>query len=118
MKNFSFLLEILLLISVVCLCFAEGVFVYDAQGRRNPFVPLVTSDGRLIKIEKKQPQEGVLLEGIIYDTHGISYAIVNGAVVKVGDKIGDYQILKIAEKKVIFIKEGELIEVLLKEAQE
>jgi type II secretory pathway component PulC len=44
----------------------------------------------------------------------LSYAIVDSSVVKIGDVIGDYQVLKIEEDRVVFIKEGQIKEVLLK----
>lgn len=89
--------------------------VYDSGGRRNPFIPLVTPDGRLLKLESQGPDSGLSLEGIIYDERGLSYAIVNGEIVKVSDKVGDYQVLKIEEGKVTLIKDGEATEVELKE---
>lgn len=110
-------------LTILLLCFlclfsislAQEQFVYDAKGKRNPFIPLVTPDGRLLKLEKEETASGLLLEGIIYDEHGLSYAIVNGAVVRVSDKVGDYQVLKIEKNKVIFIKSGQTLEVELKE---
>ena len=98
--------------------FAQDEFKYDAKEKRNPFIPLVTPDGRLISnLEKKEGAVGLSLEGIIYDKGGLSYAIVNGVVVKISDKVGDYQVLKIEEKRVIFIKEGEPLEVELKKEE-
>jgi hypothetical protein len=100
----------LLLVAVLSLLssFAQEEFVYDSKGRRNPFIPLVTPDGRLLKLDKEEKAKGELaIEGIIYDKNGMSFAIVNGAVVGVGDYVGDYQVLKIEGSKVIFIKEGQ-----------
>ncbi|HTZ11193.1 MAG TPA: hypothetical protein VMD04_02285 [Candidatus Margulisiibacteriota bacterium] len=88
--------------------FAQEEFTYDSMGKRNPFIPLVTSDGRLLKLDKEEKTKGDLaIEGIIYDKNGRSFAIVNGAVVGVGDYVGDYQVLKIESRKVVFIKEGQ-----------
>jgi hypothetical protein len=98
-----------------CNLFAQEQFTYDAKGKRDPFIPLVTPDGRLLKLEKEETASGLLLEGIIYDEHGLSYCLVNGEVVRVSDKIGDYQVLKIEKNKVIFIKSGQTLEVELKE---
>ena len=97
--------------------FAQEQFVYDAKGRRNPFIPLVTSDGRLLKLDKEQTQQDLLVEGIIYDKQGRSYAIVNGSILGIGDSIGDYQVLKIQDKKVAFIKDGIIREVEIKNIQ-
>jgi len=106
------------LCSVLCApLHGQEQFVYDAKGKRNPFIPLVTPDGRLLKLEKEETLSGLLLEGIIYDEHGLSYCLVNGEVVRVSDKIGDYQVLKIEKNKVIFIKGGQTLEVELKEEE-
>jgi hypothetical protein len=66
-------------------------------------------------MEQQEGLAGLSLEGIIYDKNGVSYAIVNGEILKIGDNVGDYQILKIENNKVIFIKDGEPTEVELKE---
>ena len=95
--------------------FAQNEFVYDDHGKRDPFIPLVTADGRLVKLEDETSKTTALaIEGIMYDKHGISYALVNGEVVKIGDTIGGYQILRIEKNKVVFIKEGEMTEIELK----
>jgi hypothetical protein len=109
---------IFFIILVAVKSFAAGEFTYDAKGRRNPFTPLVTADGRLLKSGAEEESGGLLLEGIIYDKRGSSYAIVNAEIVKIGDKIGDYQVLKIQENKVVFIKEGEPLEIELKKEEE
>jgi hypothetical protein len=95
--------------------FAQEEFTYDAKGKRNPFIPLVTPQGRLLKLDKSEATsvEGLVVEGIIYDKFGRSFAIVNTNVVGIGDVVGDYQVLKIQENKVIFIKDGEPLEVEL-----
>ncbi len=99
----------------LALVFAQDGFKYDAKGKRNPFIPLVTPEGRLLKLDKQEtaPAGGLLIEGIIYDKFGRSFAIVNTEVVAIGDMIGDFQVLKILDNKVIFVKDGELQEVEL-----
>lgn len=96
---------------------AQEQFVYDAKGKRNPFIPLITSGGRLLKLEQENSPEGLLLEGIIYDKQARSYALVNGAVVGIGDAVGDYTVLKIEEDRVVFIKDGEPKEIELKKEE-
>ncbi|MFA5093248.1 MAG: hypothetical protein WC543_04840 [Candidatus Omnitrophota bacterium] len=116
--NKKFLITLFLLFSGLTLAFAQGEFVYDAKGKRNPFIPLVTPEGRLIKLDKLEATstDGLSIEGIIYDKQGRSFAIVNTDVVGVGDMAGEYQVLKIYENKVVFIKDGEPFEVdLVKE---
>lgn len=108
----------LFFVFLFCFSFAQVDFVYDSKGERNPFMPLVTPEGRFIKIKSRSITEGLELEGIIYDKIALSYALVNGSVVKVGDFVGDYQVVKIEEKKVIFMKEGQPFEVELKKEGE
>jgi len=106
------------LCSVLCApLHAQEQSTYNAKGKRDPFIPLVTPDGRLLKLEDEKSASQLLLNGIIYDKHGLSYAIVNGEVVKVSDRIGEYQVLKIEKNKVTFIKGGEITEVELKEEE-
>jgi len=96
----------------------EPEYTYDDSGKRNPFLPLVTSDGRLVKIEEEQGEGlGIALEGIIYDKSGLSYAIVNANVVKIGDKIGDYQVYRIDQNRVVFLKDSEPVEVYLEKEE-
>lgn len=112
--NKKFLL-IFLVLAVPFIVFSQEEFVYDAKGRRNPFIPLVTPEGRLLKLDKQNTASsgGLALEGIIYDKLGRSFAIVNTSVVGVGDSVGDYQVLRILEDRVILIKDGEPLEIEL-----
>ncbi|OGX15698.1 MAG: hypothetical protein A2166_02915 [Omnitrophica WOR_2 bacterium RBG_13_41_10] len=114
----SFALCFLLLsFNFYLLSYAQEDFVYDAKNKRDPFIPLVTSDGRLLKLEQQEGTQGLLLEGIIYDDKGISCAIVNGEVVRVGDEAGGFQVLKIQKDKVVFIKDGQPTEIELKKEE-
>ena len=92
-------------------------FIYDAKGKRNPFIALVTPDGQLLQLEKNEATGDLALEGIIYDERGLSYAIVNTKVVKIGDTVDSYQVLKIEKNKVIFIRDGQPREVELKKEE-
>ncbi len=104
------------LVTACASAFCQEDFVYDSKGKRNPFIPLVSSEGRLLKLDKREAAAGsgdLSLEGVIYDKFGRSFAIVNSTVVGIGDSVGDYQVLKIYANKVIFIKDGEPLEVEL-----
>ena len=92
------------------------VFVYDAKGKRDPFMPLVMADGRIVNLESYGTNEGgIRIEGIIYDEGGFSYAIVNATIVKPGDCVGEYQLIEIQPKKIIFLKSNQRIEMGLRE---
>ncbi|MDD4899676.1 MAG: hypothetical protein PHT31_04700 [Candidatus Omnitrophica bacterium] len=90
---------------------------YNAKGRRDPFTPLVTSDGRLLKLDIDEKPSALRVEGLIHDEAGLSYAIVNGAIVKVGDAVAGYQILKIETNKVVFIKDGQISQIVIKKEE-
>jgi hypothetical protein len=96
---------------------AQESFKYDAKGERNPFMPLVTSDGRLLQLDKSEKKTEIAIEGIIFDPYGVSYAIVNGAVVNVGDFVGNKQVLKIEKDKLFFVEEGQVSELELKKEE-
>ncbi len=96
---------------------AQDEFVYEAGDLRNPFMALVTSDGRLVKLESPEKKGEIALEGIIYDKHGLSYAVANGSVVKIGDFVGGYQVLKIEQNKISLIKQGQVKEIELKKEE-
>jgi len=89
----------------------EQRFTYDSKGKRNPFIALLTADGRLIKLDKEEAKGDLQVEGIIFDKRGRSYAIVNSSVVGIGDSVGAYQVLKIENNKVVFIKEDKITEI-------
>jgi len=97
---------------------AEEEFIYDDQGKRNPFIPLVTQDGRLLKLDKEEGVKGLSLEGIVYDAKGSSYAMVNGDIVRPGQRVGQYVVFKIEPDKIIFLKDGEPVELELKEGEQ
>ncbi len=116
-KILSLILCFYALQSAFCIfAFAQERLVYDDQGKRNPFIPLVTSSGRIINLDQESNSE-LRLDGIIYDGRGLSYAIVNQEVVRISDWVGNYQVLKIEKNKVIFLKNGEPKEVELKKEE-
>lgn len=106
---------VFLSLRLVC---AQEEFVYDAMGKRNPFIALVTPDGRLLKLEQEEGEKALVLEGIIYDKSGTSYAIINGGIVKEGETVGAAKVYKIDPDRVFFIKEGQEISVILKKEEE
>jgi len=109
---------VFVVLTTISLALAQQTFKYDVQGRRNPFISLVTSDGRLLKLDIVEKSGKFSLEGIIFDKNGISLAVINGVVVKVGDLIDGYTVLKVENNKVILIKDGEMRELELKKEGE
>ncbi|MFH0827329.1 MAG: hypothetical protein V1923_05560 [Candidatus Omnitrophota bacterium] len=79
----------------------------QAKASRNPFMPLVTSDGRLISLDREKAKSDLIVEGTVFDKYGRSYAVVNSLVVEVGDTIDDFRVLKVEQGKVTFMKDGQ-----------
>src|SRR3989338_7663815 len=93
------------MISSVGAVFAEDA-LYDAHGKRDPFIPLVTMSSRessgLVGVEGA---DDITIEGIVYDPKG-SVIIINGSVMKEGDELGNIRVLKIESKGVRFLLNG------------
>jgi hypothetical protein len=90
---------------------------YDAAQMRNPFLPLVTRDGRLLKAEITGENKNLNLEGIIYDKSGLSFAMINGQAVKIGDSVNDYRVLRIDPDRIVLLKDGETLDLVLKKEE-
>lgn len=99
---------------------AEPVYTYDAKGRRDPFIALVTpkaptptakakGSGGLATVEISE----LKLSGIIWDPRGY-YALVEtpsglGYVLRINDTIGpDARVAKITKDMVIFEVKGKV----------
>ncbi len=100
----------------VCSSAQSAVEKPVAKSGRDPFLPLVTEDGRLLewKGSGSDSDNTFTLEGIIYDPQGASYAVINNEVVKPADVIEDYQVLEIQPDKVILKRDDQTIEIELR----
>jgi len=83
-------------------------FVYDAKGRRDPFMALVR-DGKLIGTQKGTPLDTgkPVLYGILWDPNGQSIAMLNDTEVKVGETVGIYEVLEIRKDAVVLSAGGD-----------
>jgi hypothetical protein len=84
--------------------FAAGpleIFKYDPHGKRDPFVPLVGQEKNTIgNLSDITSPEDLKLEGIAVGSEGKKTAIINGEIVKVGQKIGEVEVKNITAKTV------------------
>ncbi|MCX5677759.1 MAG: hypothetical protein NTY76_01465 [Candidatus Omnitrophica bacterium] len=82
-------------------------YKYDSHGKRDPFVPLVSIDRPAVsRLEDVTSVADVKLEGVASTPRGKIAAILNGEIVKEGDKFGDIEIKKITKKTVTIIMGG------------
>ncbi len=96
-----FLLIILLIIPLT-------IMMGEEKWGRDPFQP--PEEENVPPPEIQQPEEvlstdELVLYGTLVGAEG-AVAIINGKIVKEGEKIGKYQVLSIKRKKVILDKEG------------
>lgn len=103
----------------MALVFTVGVLAqeqktsYNYQGKRDPFVPLISSTGYLLNLEPEE-NAALRLEGIMYDQKGDSMAIINGELVRVGEPVGDAIVSSIEPTKVTVIKDNQKVEIELR----
>jgi hypothetical protein len=86
----------------------ETPFIYDSQGNRDPFMPLLTKDGRPITTYSRIGSiHDIIVEGILYDPQGASIVIINDMILKQADTISGITVKKIEKNSVILSFKGE-----------
>lgn len=82
-------------------------YKYESRGRRDPFAPLVGMDRPTVsKLEDVTSITDLKLEGIASSPAGKPIAIMNGEIVKEGDRFGIIEIEKITKKTVTVVMGG------------
>jgi len=104
---------VVLAVSECRLAAQEQKYIYTPEGKRDPFVPLVSPAGYLINLEEEE-NAAIRLEGIMYDPSGNSMAIINGELLKVGEGINGAVVSKIEPAKIVVIKDNQKIEIELR----
>ena len=104
-----------LMISLIAgFLFAEEIYEYETNNRRDPFVPLVLEGGAYASDAYGiSGITDIRLEGIVWDDKKASIAIVNGEIVEEGQEIGSVKVLRIERDAVVFEVEQEEIRIEL-----
>lgn len=98
--------------------FSEEKFIYDAKGKRDPFVPLVTGKTKLTAgLQGVELPSDINLEGIVEDKSG-AFAILNGVIVREGEDFGNLKIKKITKTNITVILNDLEYEITLKKEGE
>ncbi len=82
----------------------DSKFQYNDHNRRDPFWRLVLPDGTVLSYDTDLMISDMVLEGVIFDPNGKSLAIINGKVLKVGDRLGLFTLTEIHRGYVILTK--------------
>ena len=85
---------------------------YQAKGKRDPFVPLLTSNGQRIHPpgldeETQSGAEDLVLQGIMFDPHSYSFALINGQLLTEQSQMGGVKVLKIQPGSVTVLVNGQ-----------
>jgi hypothetical protein len=124
--------------------FLPPFFLYNSEGLRDPFIPLVTKEKIVVveekeritpevekaekieqKVKKPKPRKittdsGYRLIGLVWDKKG-GFALIRGKdgkwIAKKGDQIGKFQVSKIYPQKgeVALINENEIVKLRMRE---
>lgn len=87
--------------------FCEESVLYDAQGKRDPFTPLVTTFTREASgLLGAESLEDIVVEGIVYDPPSGSIVIANGTVMREGEEVGPVKLLSIEAQGAQFSVNG------------
>ncbi len=75
-------------------------FRYDRHDKRDPF--FVSTDRPQHVESTAQTPTNFKLEGVIVDPGGASMAVIEGTIIKLGEKVGGYRVEKITKDGVSF----------------
>jgi hypothetical protein len=92
-------------------------FVYDDHGKRDPFLPLVSPSGVLIRYETDLLISDLALEGIMSGVNGKNLAIINGSIVDINDTVGQFTVYYINTESVVLKKGKQKFKLLLKKEE-
>lgn len=98
--------------AVVWLSAPPAAAEYRAKGKRDPMVPLLTAEGQRIHPpgvddEAVPGVTHLVLQGIVSDPQGESYAIVNGHIVHEQDTVEGVIVLRIQPMTVTVLVDGQ-----------
>lgn len=95
----------------------EGDFTYNDHDKRDPFWSLLGNRGTILNFDKDIYASDMVLEGVLLEPTGDSVAIINGNIVKIGDKVGFFIVKEIQVNMVILEKGQEMITLKLKKEE-
>ena len=95
-----------------------GEFIYNDHGKRDPFWTLVSSTGAIINYENEFEVSDLNLQGIMVDATGANLAIINGNILRVNDKLGQFIVFRIDKTAVVLQQGGQEFTLELKKKEE
>lgn len=99
------LTALILCIAIIQAQAADSQFVYDAGGKRDPFIPLIGITGSKTVASADLSLTSIKFQGIVLDKNSNMAAMVNGELYRIGDKIGKF-VLKNVSSNSIIVNDG------------
>lgn len=119
MRYFIWLLALIFFSFNLTFAEEEQPFIYDDQGKRDPFLSLVDKNGRyLLDSSLGDSTAGLNLSGILWDPQGKSSALINNQIVKIGETISGFTVTDISEDSVTVLKNDETYTINVLEGKE
>ena len=96
---------------------------YQPKGKRDPFVPLLTSDGQRIHPPgEEEGQQGglgsLILQGIVFDPRADSYAVISGQVVREQEELEGVKVVRIDPDSVTVLVDGQSHRLTVQESKQ
>ena len=96
---------------------------YQPKGKRDPFVPLLTSDGQRIHPPgAEEGQQGglgsLILQGIVFDPRADSYAVISGQVVREQEELEGVKVVRIDPDSVTVLVDGQSHRLTVQESKQ
>ena len=92
-------------------------FVYKDEGKRDPLWPLVGSTGNVITYDSDFMIADLVLEGVMSDGGNSGIAMINGKILGINDKIGQFVIVQINTNEVVLQKGDQRFTLRLKKEE-
>lgn len=92
-------------------------FVYDDCGLRDPFWRLISPAGVILTHENDLTFADLELEGILADASGQSLAIINGRVLRAGERLGAFTVQNVTSEAVMLLRGKDIFMLKLKKEE-
>ncbi len=95
---------------------AKDQFEYDPHGKKDPMVPVVDKNGKVLFEAEDGGRKSLALrlQGIIFKSRGVSKAIIDKRLYKEGDKVSGFLLKEIYPDHVVLTDGKENYELWLK----
>ncbi len=96
---------------------------YQSRGKRDPFVPLLTEDGRRIHPPGLDEQTGLIasglnLQGVVLGKGRDSFAVINDRIFREQEEMEGIKVLKIEPNRVTILMDGQEVELTVHQPTE